>query len=481
MEIKAERRIALTGTPFINQAEDISSLLSFVNLDPLADKDIFRRSIAQPINSGIDIDIDMGFTRLRLALASVALRRNKVSQHIQLTKKTVELRLIKYPMDENVHKEVYDAFFGTIQIAVNAMLSPTDSRKSNNQYTTIFEKILRLRQCCCSAALIDLEHRKVAVDIWKELKCRKNDQISVEEATGLLEKLQGAFEETKQLPECSICLEEFEEDSCKILRKCSHIFCSTCLNRFMDTTLNVQLHATRPKYKCPLCRSSFEESDIANKGDVTKAIARSKSITINATRVDADTDNKTLKQIESPKILALLHSIKNEMKCEEKGVIFSQFTSFLDLIGLALTQKNETYVRLDGSMLPSKRKEAVSSFQNENGGPRFILCSLHAAGTGINLTRGNFVFMMDSWWNEAVENQAMDRVHRIGQTRSVHVIRFVMKNTIEERMIELQRIKSLQAKGSMQRLSPEEKRAVRMDKLKSLLCINSASMKPLVK
>lgn len=479
MEINAERRIALTGTPFINRAEDISSLLSFVNLDPLADKDVFRRSIAQPIHSGTDID--MGFMRLRLALASVALRRSKVSQHIQLTKKTVELRTIKYPTDENVHKEVYDAFFGTIQIAVHAILSPSHGSKSEKQYTTIFEKILRLRQCCCSAALIDLEHRKVAVDIWKELKRREKNEISVDEGIGLLEKLQGTFGPTKQLPECSICLEEFEEDSCKILRKCSHIFCSTCLKRFMDTTLNVQFTSSRPKYKCPLCRSSFEESDIANKSDVTKAINRSKFSSMNTTRVNADTDNETLKYIESPKILALLHSIENEMQCEEKGVIFSQFTSFLDLIGLALTQKNESYVRVDGSMLPLKRKEAVSSFQNEDGNPRFILCSLHAAGTGINLTRGNFVFMMDSWWNEAVENQAMDRVHRIGQTRNVHVIRFVMKDTIEERMIELQMIKSLQSKGSMQRLSPEEKRAVRMDKLKSLLFINSASITHLVK
>ena len=64
-------------------------------------------------------------------------------------------------------------------------------------------------------------------------------------------------------------------------------------------------------------------------------------------------------------------------------------------------------------------------------------CSLHAAGTGINLTRANHVFLMDTWWNSAAENQAMDWCHRIGQKRSVRVVRFVMEGSIEERMVEI--------------------------------------------
>ena len=84
-------------------------------------------------------------------------------------------------------------------------------------------------------------------------------------------------------------------------------------------------------------------------------------------------------------------------------------TSFLDLIGQALKQAGHVFVRIDGSMTTTRRIAAVSSFCSDDStesSPRFILCSLHAAGTGINLTRGNHAFMMDCWWNQAIENQA---------------------------------------------------------------------------
>ena len=80
---------------------------------------------------------------------------------------------------------------------------------------------------------------------------------------------------------------------------------------------------------------------------------------------------------------------------------------------------------------------------------------------------------MDTWWNVAVENQAMDRIHRIGQERDVRVIRFVMKNSVEQRMVELQEAKSLQAKGSLEKLKAEEKRKARLGDLKGLLNLDN--------
>ena len=95
----------------------------------------------------------------------------------------------------------------------------------------------------------------------------------------------------------------------------------------------------------------------------------------------------------SPKILALLEAIKT-MKQGEKGVVWSQFTSFLDLIEPALKQAGHSFTRLDGSMNAKKRMEAIKAFgSDEDGSPRFIICSLHAAGSGLNLTRGNIAFM----------------------------------------------------------------------------------------
>jgi SNF2 family DNA or RNA helicase len=100
--------------------------------------------------------------------------------------------------------------------------------------------------------------------------------------------------------------------------------------------------------------------------------------------------------------------------------------------------------------------------------PRFMLCSLMACGTGITLTRANHVFMMDCWWNVAVENQAMDRVHRIGQTRPVRAIRFIMKDSIEQRLVNLQDAKQALGKGSMERLKREDRAKAKITAMKDL-------------
>jgi SWI/SNF-related matrix-associated actin-dependent regulator of chromatin subfamily A3 len=131
-----------------------------------------------------------------------------------------------------------------------------------------------------------------------------------------------------------------------------------------------------------------------------------------------------------------------------------------------------TYTRIDGTMSMQERINAMEAFDSERCDsmrtPRFILCSLHACGTGINLTRGNVVFMMDCWWNVAAENQAMDRVHRIGQKRPVRAIRFLMNDSIEERMVALQDSKAALGKGSLEKLQPEEKRKARLTALRDL-------------
>ncbi len=151
-----------------------------------------------------------------------------------------------------------------------------------------------------------------------------------------------------------------------------------------------------------------------------------------------------------------------------------QFTKFLDLIEKALKEKGIRFTRIDGSKSAPERIRAMSQFGSDAPDtPRFILCSLHAAGTGINLTRGNHIFMMDTWWNLAAENQAMDRVHRIGQTRNVRVVRFIMAGSIEDRMVALQEAKATMGKGAMEKLKPEEQRKARITALKELFLIGT--------
>ncbi|MFW2479507.1 MAG: SNF2-related protein [Lentimonas sp.] len=118
------------------------------------------------------------------------------------------------------------------------------------------------------------------------------------------------------------------------------------------------------------------------------------------------------------------------------ALVFSQFIGGLDQMQAIAEERNIPYLRMDGSTPVSQRKHLVKSFQSGDG-PAFFFISLKTGGVGLNLTRANYVFHLDPWWNPAVENQASDRAHRIGQTRAVFVQRLIMQHTIEARMLEL--------------------------------------------
>ena len=126
-----------------------------------------------------------------------------------------------------------------------------------------------------------------------------------------------------------------------------------------------------------------------------------------------------------------------ELQAEGHGaLIFSQFIGGLDQMEAVAKERGIDYLRMDGRTPIPKRKEIVQLFQSGKG-PAFFFISLKTGGVGLNLTRANYVFHLDPWWNPAVENQASDRAHRIGQTRSVFVQRLIMQHSIEARMLEL--------------------------------------------
>ncbi|MEC4682276.1 MAG: C-terminal helicase domain-containing protein, partial [Nitrospirota bacterium] len=118
-----------------------------------------------------------------------------------------------------------------------------------------------------------------------------------------------------------------------------------------------------------------------------------------------------------------------------KILLFSQFTAILDLFEAALPERGITSVRLDGSTPLPERKKRVDAFQSEGpGSPSVFLASLKAGGVGLTLTRADYVFHYDPWWNPQVEAQASDRSHRIGQDKKVFVYRFLVRGTVEERV-----------------------------------------------
>ncbi len=142
----------------------------------------------------------------------------------------------------------------------------------------------------------------------------------------------------------------------------------------------------------------------------------------------------------SPKIDFLVENLREVLDEGHSALVFSQFTSFLNIAEHDLEKSGIAYLRLDGSTPVARRKTLVKEFQSHEG-PSVFLLSLKAGGKGLNLTRASYVFHLDPWWNPAVEDQASDRAHRIGQEQSVTITRILMRNTIEEKMMELKQKK----------------------------------------
>jgi hypothetical protein len=149
----------------------------------------------------------------------------------------------------------------------------------------------------------------------------------------------------------------------------------------------------------------------------------------------------------SAKLDVLLPQLREVLSEGHKVLVFSQFTSFLALVRRELDREGLPHLYLDGRT--RDRREKVEQFQAASGPPLFLI-SLKAGGLGLNLTAADYVYLLDPWWNPAVEAQAVDRAHRIGQARTVFAYRLVARNTVEEKILELQASKRALADAIIQ-------------------------------
>ena len=164
--------------------------------------------------------------------------------------------------------------------------------------------------------------------------------------------------------------------------------------------------------------------------------------------------------VPSGKLGAFMDLVEELIRNRHKALVFSQFVGHLELVRAALDARGIRYEYLDGSTPSAEREKRVAAFQA--GGAELFLISLRAGGTGLNLTAADYVVHLDPWWNPAVEDQASDRAHRIGQERPVTVYRLIMRDSIEERILALHRDKRdlaselLDGTETAARLSEEE-------------------------
>ena len=144
-------------------------------------------------------------------------------------------------------------------------------------------------------------------------------------------------------------------------------------------------------------------------------------------------------EIESSKLFLFGKVVDELLENRHKALVFSQFVGHLQIIRAFLDDKRIAYRYLDGATPVKQREKEVDAFQKGNGD--LFLISLKAGGLGLNLTAADYVIHMDPWWNPAVEDQASDRAHRIGQVHPVTIYRLITRHTIEEKIVQLHREK----------------------------------------
>jgi superfamily II DNA or RNA helicase len=189
----------------------------------------------------------------------------------------------------------------------------------------------------------------------------------------------------------------------------------------------------RSHYRMALLKTVKSRGMAKSKIHVLEALLRLRQVACHPALVDSQ-----YAEVESAKLEALMEKLSEIIAEKHKALVFSQFTSLLALVRERLDREGYAYEYLDGQT--SDRQARVERFQKDPEIPLFLI-SLKAGGQGLNLTSADYVFILDPWWNPAVEAQAVDRAYRMGQTRHVFAYRLICRDTIEEKILEMQAAK----------------------------------------
>ena len=306
--------------------------------------------------------------------------------------------------------------------------------KGSVGYQVLLEVLLRLRQVCCH---------------WKLTGTRVTDLMAIlekDEVVTLNDENRAALQLLLQLSidsqeECSICLDELHNP---VITACKHVFGRECIER----TIELQ-------HKCPMCRAELLDTDCL----VNPAPEREE---VGEKEIDIETQSS-----KTDALMSILKASRRDPK--SKVVIFSQWTSFLNIIQHQLDEARMKYARIDGTMAAHVRDASMSALEADPD-TRILLASLSVCSVGLNLVAADTVILADSWWAPAIEDQAVDRVYRLGQTRPCTVWRLIMEDSIEDRVLQIQAEKrKLVGKAFQEKAKGGTEKTTRMGDILKLL------------
>eukprot|EP01114_Cavostelium_apophysatum_P014442 TRINITY_DN3755_c0_g2_i1.p1 TRINITY_DN3755_c0_g2~~TRINITY_DN3755_c0_g2_i1.p1 ORF type:complete len:774 (-),score=262.66 TRINITY_DN3755_c0_g2_i1:93-2366(-) len=418
--LEADARWSLTGTPLQNRIGELFSLVRFLRITPwsfyyckkcpcktlhwsfvkgegcttchhssMSHFSWWNRYVLNPIKKHgmAGPESAKAMKVLKSILHVLMLRRTKIekAEDLCLPPRYIRIRYDELDEEEN---DFYTALYSQSKTKFDSFVAQNTLL---NNYAHIFDLLLRLRQ---------------AVDHPYLVLHAKEGQAS--------------SEATKW---CALCQDPVEDP---VTARCSHTFCRTCAENYVNAGLSND---------CPVCKKPLTIN--LSGGDDVKVNKKKKEVSI-LQRIDLTNWRS------STKIEALLEEL-TKMKATDpnaKGLVFSQFVNFLDLIDWRLKLAGFKCVKLDGRMNMLQKNAAIEAFNNDPETCVFLI-SLKAGGIALNLTAASYCFLLDPWWNPAAEFQAIDRIYRLGQYKCINVVRFIIPNSIEDRIMQLQEKKHL--------------------------------------
>jgi len=475
--LHAERRWAVTGTPVQNRLDDFASLVKFLRLKPFDDKNGFNQYIYLPIKDP-SANLDT-FLPLRLLVTSITLRRQK--DRIDLPPRQDKVVRLEFDRED---RELYDAT--QKQSSRRVEMVTKEGHIGSKNYVHILQMILRLRLICAHGREL------LADDDTAELAgLTPADAINVDElenpaprsnlSAGQAYQIFGLMRETNE-DVCSSCSTkavygdpdlddgiQMEEEAAArsgtigYLTSCAHLLCKDCIGTYKSEIRDQHELGRHPT--CPICRST-------NRIDFFELKNSELDRQYTGTLRKGPKERTTEYRGPSVKVRALLedlHLNRTQSTAEDpiKSVVFSGWTTHMDLIGRAFRDNHVEFVRLDGSMSRADRNTAISKFR-DNPELEVILVSLMAGGLGLNLTAASRVYIMEPQWNPAAEAQAIDRIHRLGQKRPVICVRYIMNNSFEDKILQIQKKKMDIANLTMASGSKEGRSKERLENIMDL-------------